>query len=248
MNERAIKFSDRPRPAAHVGHLTVGCLIFEQQDQIDFTGPFEVLSRIPDSTVHVIAKTKAQVRDVEGLILTPTTTIAEAPELDLLCVSGGLGQQALMDDQEIQNLIRKQFDSNRLVYSVCTGALLCGAAGILKERMATTHWAAWDLLKYYGAIPIKSRVVVDGNLISAAGVTAGIDGALAIAALLRGDEIAQRIQLAIEYSPEPIFNSGTPESASPSVVDAFYETYAKTKASRETEAQRFAKRNGVSIK
>jgi len=128
-----------------------------QQDQIDFTGPFEVLSRLPNSTVHVIAKTNAPIRDLKGLILTPEMTIAEAPPLDLLLVSGGLGQQALMKDQEILSLIKNQADSGRYVLSVCTGALLCGAAGILRGRRATTHWAAWDLLHYYGAIPTKAR-------------------------------------------------------------------------------------------
>ena len=147
----------------HDVHLQIGSLLFEGIDQIDLTGPFEVLSRIPDSTVHVIAKTKAPVRDVKGLILTPEISIAEAPPLDLLVVSGGLGQQALMEDQEILSFIRKQADSGRYVLSVCTGALLCGAAGILRGRRATTHWAAWDLLHYYGAIPTRARVVVDGN-------------------------------------------------------------------------------------
>jgi cyclohexyl-isocyanide hydratase len=129
-------------------HLTIGCLIFENQDQIDFTGPFEVLSRIPDVTVHVISKTMSPVKDIKGLVLTPNMTIAQAPQLDLLHVSGGIGQQQLMADKEILDLIRNQFNSGRYVFSVCTGALLCGASGILKGMRATTHWAAWDLLPY----------------------------------------------------------------------------------------------------
>lgn len=222
--------------------LTIGCLIFERQDQIDFTDPFEVLSRIPGSTVHVIAKTKAPVRDVKGLILTPELTIAEAPPLDLLLVSGGLGQQALMEDQEVLSLIRNQADSGRYVFSVCTGALLCGAAGILRGRRATTHWAAWDLLHYYGAIPIKARYVVDGNYISTAGVTAGLDGGLKIASLLRGDAAAQEIQLGIEYAPDPPFHSGTPGTAPPEVIQAFFARYGQVKGSREAEARDFAAR------
>jgi cyclohexyl-isocyanide hydratase len=228
------------------GSLTIGCLIFPQQDQIDFTGPFEVLSRIADSTIHVIAKTLAPIRDVKDLILTPEMTIAEAPTLDLLVVSGGYGQQALMEDEEVLALIRNQANSSRYVFSVCTGALLCGAAGILRGRRATTHWAAWDLLKFYGAIPVKSRVVVDGNYISSAGVTAGLDGALKVVSILRGDQAAQEIQLDIEYAPEPQFHSGSPETASTEVVRAFYTRYGSMKESREAEALRFAAKFGIS--
>jgi cyclohexyl-isocyanide hydratase len=182
-------------------HLTIGCFVFPRQDQIDFTGPFEVLSRIPNSTVHVIAKTKNPV-DVKGLILTPEMSLADASPLDLLLVSGGLGRQALMEDQEILSFIKHQANSGTYVLSVCTGALLCGAAGVLKGRRATTHWAAWHLLHYYGAIPTKARVVVDGNHISTAGVTAGLDGSLKIASILLGDMVAQEIQLEIEYAPD----------------------------------------------
>ena len=110
-----------------------------------------------------------------------------------------------MEDGEILSLIREQAESGRMVLSVCTGALLCGAAGILSGRMATTHWASWDLLPYYGVVPTKSRVVVDGNLVSAAGVTAGLDGALVVASLLRGDPAAEEIQLSSEYAPARFF-------------------------------------------
>jgi cyclohexyl-isocyanide hydratase len=226
-------------------HLTIGCFVFPRQDQIDFTGPFEVLSRIPNSTVHVIAKTKNPVRDVKGLILTPEMTLADAPPLDLLLVSGGLGQQALMEDREILSFIKNQADSGMYLLSVCTGALLCGAAGVLRGRRATTHWAAWDLLHYYGAIPTKARVVVDGNYISTAGVTAGLDGSLKIASILRGDAVAEEIQLDIEYAPEPPFHSGTPETAPPEVVQAFLARYGNVKESREAEARRFATKLGT---
>ena len=149
--------------------LVFGCLVFPQQDQIDFTGPFEVLSRIPDSTVHVISKHGATIRDVKGLILTPEMRIANAPPLDLLLVRGGAGQQALMEDYDILSFIRKQDESGRYVFAVCTGVLLCGAAGVLRGRRATTHWASWDLLRYYDALPEKASVVVDGKLITTAG-------------------------------------------------------------------------------
>jgi cyclohexyl-isocyanide hydratase len=172
-------------------------------------------------------------------------TLADAPPLDLLLVSGGLGQQALMEDQEILSFIKNQADSGKYLLSVCTGALLCGAAGVLRGRRATTHWAAWNLLHYYGAIPTRARVVVDGNYISTAGVTAGLDGSLEIASILRGDVIAQEIQLDIEYAPDPPFHSGTPETAPPEVVQAFFARYGNVKESREAEARRFATKLGT---
>ena len=235
-----ITISDRNKPALQSKHLTIGCLIFPRLDQIDFTGPFEVLSRIPNSTVHVIAKTKSPVRDIQGLILTPEMSIAEAPELDVLLVPGGFGQQQLMNDEEVLSLIRNHFTAGGLVLSVCTGALLCGAAGVLRGRQATTHWAAWNLLPYYGATPVRSRVVVDGHLVTAAGVTAGLDAALVVAALLRGDAIAQQIQLSIQYAPNPVFHSGTPDIAPAEVLQAVNESYSAIAASREAEARRFA--------
>src|SRR5215469_3285218 len=137
-----ITISDKNKPARQTNHLTIGALIFPRMDQIDFTGPFEVLSRIPDSTIHVMAKTNLPIRDMQGLILSPEMTIAEAPEFDVLLVPGGFGQQQLMDDEEVLSLIRRHFSAGRLVFSVCTGALLCGTAGILRGRQATTHWAA----------------------------------------------------------------------------------------------------------
>jgi cyclohexyl-isocyanide hydratase len=156
-----ITISDINKPAPQNHHLTIGALIFSQLEQIDFAGPFEVLSRIPNSTIHVIAKTKSPARDIQGPILTPEMSVAEAPELDVLLVPGGFGQQQFMNDEEVLSLIRNQFSAGRLVFSVCTGALLCGAAGVLRGRQATTHWAAWNLLPYYGAISVRSRVVVD---------------------------------------------------------------------------------------
>jgi cyclohexyl-isocyanide hydratase len=242
-----ITISKRVKPARQTKHLTIGALIFPRMDQIDFTGPFEVLSRIPNSTIHVIAKTKSPVRDIQGLILTPETTIAEAPEFDVLLVPGGYGQQELMNDEEVLSLVRNHFSAGRLVFSVCTGALLCGVAGILRGRQATTHWAALNLLPYYGATPAKSRVVVDGNLVTAAGVTAGLDAALVVASLLRGDVIAQEIQLSIQYAPNPVFHSGTPETAPAEVLQAFNKSYSPIAASREAEARRFAAILGIAV-
>lgn len=240
-----VVFSKKSRPQRHEGPISIGSLVFPRLDQIDFTGPFEVFSRIPDTQIHVVAKTLEPVRDVKGLILTPTISIAQAPLFDVLHVAGGLGQQAMMDDPEIIGVIQRHAEAGKLVFSVCTGALLCGAAGILKGHLATTHWAAHDLLKFYGATPVRARIVVDGGYISTAGVTAGLDGALLVASLLRGDIIAEEIQLDIEYAPEPLFHSGTPQEASQQVMAMFFHNYGINKTARENEAQRFARRLGV---
>jgi cyclohexyl-isocyanide hydratase len=223
----------------------VGCLIFAQMDQIDFTGPFEVLSRMPDTTVRVVAKELAPVRDVQGLLLTPDVSIAEAGTFDVLLVPGGYGQQALMHDQEVLALIRSQVELQGLLFSVCTGALLCGAAGVLAGRQVTSHWSARHLMPHYGAVLVEARVVVDGNIVSAAGVTAGLDAALVLVSLLRGDAAAQEIQLAIEYAPNPVFHSGTPETAPPEVLESFQRKYKSIGSAREAEAIRHAaKDNG----
>ena len=232
--------SERTKPGLTVRPLSVGCLIFEQMDQIDFTGPFEVLSRMPDTTVQIIGKELSPVRDVQGLRLSPDVSIADAGLLDVLLVPGGYGQQALMHDEEALGLIRKHFAAERLLFSVCTGALLCGAAGVLIGRQVTTHWSVRHLMPYYGAVLKDARVVVDGNMISAAGVTAGLDGALALVSLLRGDAAAQEIQLAAEYAPNPIFDSGTPESAPPGVLESYQKKYEPIGRAREAEAIRYA--------
>ncbi|MGO9263217.1 MAG: DJ-1/PfpI family protein [Bryobacteraceae bacterium] len=228
-----------------LAHLHIGILIYPRLDQIDFTGPFEVFSRIPDATVHVLWKDTRPLSDYKGLILTPETTMEQAPPLDVLQVPGGPGQESLMDDDKVLSFIRKQTESGRTVFSVCTGALICGAAGILRGRRATTHWTAFDLLPYFGAIPVDARVVVDGNLVSAAGVTAGIDGALRVAAMLRGDQVAQEIQLAMEYAPEPPFYSGTPKTAAPDTVQAVATQGFALKEARISTARRIAAKLGM---
>jgi cyclohexyl-isocyanide hydratase len=224
--------------------LRIGGILYPQVDQIDFTGPFEVLSRLPNSTFHVLGQEKAPVRDVKGLLLTPEVTFREAPQLDVLLVPGGWGQQALMEDEATLGFLREQAAGARYVFSVCTGALLCGAAGLLQGKRATTHWSAMELLPYFGATAVEQRVVVDGRLVSAAGVTAGIDGALRLAALLRGDQVAQEIQLNIQYAPEPPFRSGTPATAPPEVLRAQTEAFRRITEERRRTAQRYAERQG----
>jgi cyclohexyl-isocyanide hydratase len=225
--------------------LKIGSLLFENLDQIDLTGPFEVLSRIPNATHRLYAKSPEPVRDVMGLRLAPDATLAEAPQLDILHIPGGPGQEALMEDEEVLGWLSAQAQGARKAFSVCTGALLCGAAGLLRGKRATTHWASLHLLPWFGAIPVDERVVIDGDWIFAAGVTAGIDGALRLAAEIRGEAIAQRIQLAIAYAPEPPFQSGTPQTAPPEILEAARRDVAGLIARREASARRAAAKLGV---
>ena len=152
-----------------------------------------------------------------------------------------------MDDEDVLAWIRDQAAGVRCLFSVCTGALICGAAGLLKGRRATTHWASMHLLPLFGAIPVNERVVADGKLVFAAGVTAGIDGALRVAADLRGVEVAQAIQLSIAYAPEPPFNSGAPESTPPAVLERVQRSYRAVTEQREQTARRVAERLGVAV-
>src|ERR1700734_1625693 len=231
----------------HDTELHIGSLLFEGIDQIDLTGPFEVLSRIPNATYRIYGKTAEPVRDLKGLRLTPDAALADAPHLDVLHVPGGFGQEALMEDAAVLGWIRQQATGARSVFSVCTGALLCGAAGLLQGRRATTHWASFHLLPFFGAIPVNERVVVDGNWVFAAGVTAGIDGALRLAAELRGDAAARTIQLYIVYAPEPPFESGTPETAPAAIRDRARQSVQAITAQREATARRVAARLGITV-
>jgi len=226
-------------------HLEIGSLLFEGIDQIDLTGPFEVLSRLPNATHRIYAKSAASVRDLKGLRLTPDATLAEAPQLDVLHVPGGFGQEALMHDEEVLGWIRGQAAGARSVFSVCTGALLLGAAGLLKGRRATTHWGSFHLLPFFGAIPVDARVVVDGSWVFAAGVTAGIDGALRLAAELRGEDAAKAIQLYMVYAPEPPFDAGTPETAPADILAAARRSVEGITSQREATARRFAAEHGI---
>lgn len=225
--------------------LEIGSLVFDDLDQIDLTGPFEVLSRLPGARHRLYAKTLEPVRDVMGLRIVPDATLADTTRIDVLHVPGGPGQEALMSDEAVLGWLRERAASARNVFSVCTGALLLGGAGLLHGRRATTHWASHDLLPLFGATAVDARVVVDGDWIFAAGVTAGIDGALTLAAQMCGVETAQRIQLDIAYAPEPPFDSGTPDKAPASVLAAARAAGAGLRRRRELTAARFADRLGV---
>src|SRR6185437_15336461 len=177
--------------------------------------------------------------------LAPDATLADAHQLDVLHVPGGIGQEALMEDAEVLGWIRRQASGACCMFSVCTGALICGAAGLLKGRRATTHWASFHLLPYFGVIPVNERVVVDGTWVFAAGVTAGIDGALRLAAELRGDEVAQAIQLHMAYAPEPPFDSGTPETAPSTILEQVRRSAQTITTQREQTARRIAAKLGI---
>jgi cyclohexyl-isocyanide hydratase len=204
-----------------------------------------VLARIPNATYRIYGQRAKTVRDVRGLRLTPDAALSDAPKLDVLHIPGGFGQEALMEDEEVLSWIRQQASSAESVFSVCTGALFLGAAGLLQYRRATTHWASFHLLKYFGAIPVNERVVVDGSWVLAAGVTAGIDGALTLAAKLRGEDTAKLIQLQMAYAPEPPFESGTPESAPKNIVSTARQAVTDITARREATARRVAARLGL---
>ena len=224
-------------------HLTIGGLIYPNMDQCDFTGPFEALARVPNSHFLTIWKDKNPVRDLAGLQLLADTTIDEAPQLDVLLVPGGQGQEALMHDEAVLAFIRKQAAGARFVFSVCTGALICGAAGLLEGRRATTHWTAMEVLPYYGAIPSEERVVIDGKCISAGGVTAGIDGSLVVVSLLRGKNVAQELQLYMAYDPHPPFQAGSPASAPASILSTVTERAKLITARRMETARTYQKTN-----
>ncbi|MDD2749272.1 MAG: DJ-1/PfpI family protein, partial [Acidithiobacillus sp.] len=174
---------------------------------------------LSDCEIHLFWKTRESVACSTGMRFYPTTTLDEGPPVDVLCIPGGAGINALLLDQEVQAWVQRQAMTAQFVTAVCTGALLLGTAGLLTGRRATTHWRYHDLLAELGAIPVRERVVRDGNLITGGGVTAGIDFGLTLVAALRGQSAAEEIQLALEYAPEPPFQSGRPEDAAEKVLD-----------------------------
>ena len=211
----------------------IGILVFPGVQQLDLTGPYEVFASLPDTKVHLIWKDRAPITSATGLVLIPTMIFDECPTLDVICVPGGGGVNALLQDAEVLDFLRDQAKQARYVTSVCTGSLVLGAAGLLKGRKATTHWFAHDFLEKFGAIPVHGRVVRDGNLITAGGVTAGIDFGLAVVAELAGRTEAEAIQLGLEYAPAPPFAAGTPDEAPSAVVAAVKERLAPTRKARE---------------
>jgi cyclohexyl-isocyanide hydratase len=210
--------------------FNIGFVIFPGITQLDFTGPFEVLSRIgtppsisvpsrfPQAKSRVVAKAILPVVSDRGLGMMPTDTFQTCPPLDLICVPGGAGVVDAIADVETVDFIRRQGQRAQYVTSVCMGAFLLGAAGLLKGRRAATHWAYADLLPLIGARHEKGRVVRDGHVFTSGGVTSGIDFAFRIISDLAGPEVAQAIQLGIEYDPSPPFDAGHPDKASQAAI------------------------------
>jgi cyclohexyl-isocyanide hydratase len=215
----------------------IGLLLFPDLTQLDLTGPYEVFARMPGAEVHLVARSLAPMRSEFGLTLLPTASYESCPPLDLICVPGGFGVNALLSDAPTLEFLRRAAAEARYVTSVCTGALLLGAAGLLHGRRAATHWMSRELLREFGAEPVAERVVVDGNRITGGGVTAGIDFALRVVAEVAGRDIAEAIQLGIEYAPLPPFDSGTPDRAPSDVLDAVRSRTAARQRRREEQVR-----------
>lgn len=222
--------------------LQIGLLVFPLVTQLDFTGPLQVFSSVPGATVHLIWKTLAPVPSDSVLMLTPTVTFADCPQLDVICVPGGIGTDALLNDEETLDFVRRQAASAKFVTSVCTGSLVLGAAGLLKGYNAATHWSAMEMLALFGATPTKTRVCIDRNRVTGGGVTAGIDFALKLVSLLVDRTTAEAIQLRLEYNPVPPFNAGSPETAPAEVLALMKERVAPSQARRLDAAKRAAER------
>jgi cyclohexyl-isocyanide hydratase len=222
--------------------IDIGFLVFPNVQQLDLTGPFEVFASWPQAKVRLVAASLAPVVSATGLRLSPDLTFADCPRLDVVCVPGGAGVNPLLAHEPTLAFLRDQAAGARFVTSVCTGALVLGAAGLLAGKRATTHWASLDLLAAFGAVPVSARVVRDGALMTGGGVTAGIDFALTLIAELAGREVAESIQLALEFAPAPPLAAGTPDSAAPEIVAAVRSRGASLRKERERLVAEAARR------
>jgi len=220
--------------------VRIGFLLYPNLTQLDLTGPYEVLSQMRRAELFLVWKTSDPVRSDCGLAILPTVTFADCPQLDVVCVPGGEGMGALLSDTETLDFLRRQAAGARCVTSVCTGALVLGAAGLLKGRRAATHWMSMEYLASFGAIPVDERVVVDGNIITGGGVTAGIDFGLRMLVEIGGEEFARAIQLGIEYDPHPPFDSGHPRVADPALVSKVKAAMSTRLGDRPAQVERAA--------
>ena len=218
----------------------IGLLIFPEIMQLDMTGPHEVFTKMPDTEVLLVWKNLNPIMAGGGMRILPDVTYEDCPQLDLICIPGGAGMNALLTDEETLDFVRQQAKTAQFVTSVCTGSLVLGAAGLLKGKRAACHWMSRDMLAQFGAIPDSARVVKDGRFISGGGVTAGIDFGLFVAAELLGEEKAKAIQLGIEYAPHPPFNAGSPEVAGGDIERAAREAAKGRQAERLEAVQKAA--------
>lgn len=217
-------------------------VLFPRLTQLDLTAPYEVFARMPHARVHLLAASTAPVVTEHGLSIRPDITFEHAPPMDVLVVPGGPGVNSLMEDEALLGFLQTQARHARYVTSVCTGALLLGAAGLLRGYRATTHWLSFDLLALFGAYPTRDRVVVDRDRITGAGVTAGMDFGLVVASELFGTDVAEEIQLTIEYDPEPPFHSGSVGKAPPDLVQRVVLARKASQSERRAIAERAAAR------
>lgn len=217
-------------PMTHPVHIVF--VLFDQVTQLDFTGPVQFLSRMPGSKVHVAARSITPVMTDAGFAIMPTTTFDDCPPADLLCVPGGMGVAAALADAALIDFVKRQADAAQWVTSVCTGAFILGRAGQLQGKRATTHWGYTHLLPFVGAAYEDARIVFDGNVVTAGGVTSGIDFALTLIARIHGEAVARSIQLALEYDPAPPFVGGTPSTSPPDVVQTMRTRFYDAAAAR----------------
>ena len=222
--------------------IRIAFLLFPNVTQLDLTGPAQVLSRLGNATIDLVASTRDPVPTDAGFALLPTATFADALQPDILCIPGGFGTQDAMEDEATLAWVRRAAADATWVTSVCTGALLLGAAGLLKGYRATTHWASHHHLAAFGAIPVKERVVFDRNRATGGGVTAGIDFGLALTAAIRGEAHAKLVQLSLEYDPAPPFDSGSPERADPETLARYQAMVARSVPDRDARTQAVAAR------
>jgi cyclohexyl-isocyanide hydratase len=222
--------------------LQIGIVLFPRVTQLDFTGPLQVFSSVPGAQVHLIWKRIEPVPSDSVMAITPTITFADCPQLDVVCVPGGVGTDDMVNDEEMLAFLKKQAEGAKYVTSVCTGSLVLGAAGLLKGYRAATHWTAIEALAPFGAIPAKTRVCVDRNRVTGGGVTAGIDFALTLVSIMVDRKTAEAIQLRLEYNPAPPFNAGSPETAPAEVLALLQERMAPTRQRRMENYRRAAER------
>ncbi len=222
--------------------MQIVCVLFPEFTQLDLTGPYEVFHRLPRTEVALVAATSDPVASEGGLSIVPTATFAEDMACDVLFVPGGPGVNDAMLDDTFVGFVKRHGERAAFVTSACTGALILGAAGLLAGFEAATHWASMEYLQAFGAWPKKERVVMSGNRITGGGVTAGIDIALRIAEQTHGRAVAEAVQLAIEYNPQPPFDAGSPDTAPKEMVDAVRAKLAPMQELRRRAVEEAAKK------
>ncbi|MEW6576237.1 MAG: DJ-1/PfpI family protein [Pseudomonadota bacterium] len=214
--------------------MNIVFVLFDNVTQLDFAGPVQFLSRLPGAKTHIASKNGKAVSTDCGFAIVPNTSFADCPQADIICVPGGHGVREAIADTAIVEFVREQAKAAEWITSVCTGSFILGAAGLLNSKRATTHWAYTQLLPRFGATHEEARVVRDGNLVTAGGVTSGIDFALELMALAKGEDVARSIQLALEYDPAPPFDGGHPSrTAQPLVEGLKARVYDKAAADME---------------